>query len=157
MARDEPTGGGRRRRGWLTALGVLVALLVAFVALGGILQACAPDEPSRPAPADTSPTTASASPPSSPSPAASAPSRPVRDGEPEGELPDELPESIEPEPDESTEPPVDEPSDPADDAVFYENCDEVRAAGAAPLLAGEPGYRAELDRDGDGSACDPRG
>ncbi|CUM35799.1 hypothetical protein BN2537_563 [Streptomyces venezuelae] len=28
------------------------------------------------------------------------------------------------------------------------------AAGAAPLLLGQPGYRAELDRDGDGVACE---
>ncbi|WP_365985050.1 excalibur calcium-binding domain-containing protein [uncultured Actinomyces sp.] len=29
-----------------------------------------------------------------------------------------------------------------------------RAAGAAPMYKGEPGYRSELDRDGDGIACD---
>lgn len=38
--------------------------------------------------------------------------------------------------------------------VYYENCAEVRAAGAAPLHRGEPGYRSGLDRDGDGIACD---
>ncbi len=36
----------------------------------------------------------------------------------------------------------------------YENCDAVRAAGAAPLHAGEPGYSSRLDGDGDGSACE---
>jgi len=30
----------------------------------------------------------------------------------------------------------------------------VRAAGAAPLLAGQPGYSFKLDRDHDGSACE---
>jgi hypothetical protein len=35
-------------------------------------------------------------------------------------------------------------------AVYYKNCTEARAVGAAPLHQGEPGYRAELDRDGDG-------
>ncbi len=38
--------------------------------------------------------------------------------------------------------------------VSYANCDEVKAAGAAPLERGEPGYRAGLDRDNDGVACD---
>ncbi|MFI1177882.1 excalibur calcium-binding domain-containing protein [Streptomyces melanogenes] len=39
--------------------------------------------------------------------------------------------------------------------VYFENCAEARAAGAAPLLRGQPGYRAGLDRDGDGVACEP--
>ncbi len=38
--------------------------------------------------------------------------------------------------------------------VYYENCDAARAAGAAPLHEGDPGYRAALDRDNDGTACD---
>ncbi|WP_312859165.1 excalibur calcium-binding domain-containing protein [Pseudonocardia xinjiangensis] len=29
----------------------------------------------------------------------------------------------------------------------------VRAAGAAPIRRGDPGYRAALDRDGDGEGC----
>nr|WP_240194195.1 excalibur calcium-binding domain-containing protein [Gordonia sp. PDNC005] len=36
----------------------------------------------------------------------------------------------------------------------YANCSEARAAGAAPLLQGQPGYRSKLDRDGDGVACE---
>lgn len=43
---------------------------------------------------------------------------------------------------------------PTTQAVYYANCDAVRAAGAAPLHQGEPGYRKALDRDGDGIACD---
>lgn len=38
--------------------------------------------------------------------------------------------------------------------VYYPNCAAARAAGAAPLYAGEPGYRRKLDRDGDGVACE---
>ncbi|WP_245269664.1 excalibur calcium-binding domain-containing protein [Ensifer sp. WSM1721] len=34
------------------------------------------------------------------------------------------------------------------------NCTAARAAGAAPIRAGEPGYRRKLDRDGDGVACE---
>lgn len=37
--------------------------------------------------------------------------------------------------------------------VYYENCTAVRAAGAAPIFAGDPGYRPALDRDGDGQGC----
>ena len=45
---------------------------------------------------------------------------------------------------------------PAQSSVYYKNCDAVRAAGAAPLHRGEPGYRPGLDSDGDGVACEPK-
>ncbi|WP_443079742.1 excalibur calcium-binding domain-containing protein [Streptomyces sp. NBC_01717] len=32
----------------------------------------------------------------------------------------------------------------------FANCAEARAAGAAPVREGEPGFGAHLDRDGDG-------
>jgi len=38
--------------------------------------------------------------------------------------------------------------------VYYANCSAARSAGAAPLHSGEPGYRAGLDRDHDGVACE---
>lgn len=38
--------------------------------------------------------------------------------------------------------------------VYYANCTAARDAGAAPLYAGSPGYRAGLDGDGDGVACE---
>lgn len=38
--------------------------------------------------------------------------------------------------------------------VYYKNCDAARAAGAAPVYAGDPGYGRHLDRDGDGAACE---
>jgi hypothetical protein len=37
----------------------------------------------------------------------------------------------------------------------FRNCAEARAAGAAPVRAGEPGYGPHLDRDGDGIGCEP--
>ncbi|MGZ8335007.1 MAG: excalibur calcium-binding domain-containing protein [Allosphingosinicella sp.] len=40
-------------------------------------------------------------------------------------------------------------------AVYYPRCDYARAAGVAPILAGEPGYRPGLDADSDGIACEP--
>jgi hypothetical protein len=39
-------------------------------------------------------------------------------------------------------------------ASAYANCAAARAAGAAPLHRGDPGYSRRLDRDGDGTACD---
>jgi hypothetical protein len=38
--------------------------------------------------------------------------------------------------------------------VYYENCDAARAADAAPVYRGDPGYGTHLDRDGDGAACE---
>lgn len=38
--------------------------------------------------------------------------------------------------------------------VYYARCSDARAAGAAPLYEGDPGYRPALDRDGDGVACE---
>ena len=38
--------------------------------------------------------------------------------------------------------------------VYYANCGDVRAAGAAPIRRGDPGYSSSLDRDGDGIACE---
>ena len=38
--------------------------------------------------------------------------------------------------------------------VYYENCDAARAAGAAPVHRGDPGYDSHLDGDGDGVACE---
>jgi endonuclease YncB( thermonuclease family) len=39
-------------------------------------------------------------------------------------------------------------------SAYYGDCDAARAAGAAPIRVGQPGYRKGLDRDGDGTACD---
>ncbi|WP_406379234.1 excalibur calcium-binding domain-containing protein [Streptomyces sp. NBC_01618] len=39
-------------------------------------------------------------------------------------------------------------------SAYYANCTAVRAAGAAPIHAGEPGYGRHLDRDGDGIGCE---
>ena len=45
-------------------------------------------------------------------------------------------------------------STPEPQKEFYANCKEAKAAGAAPLYRGDPGYREDLDRDGDGTACE---
>lgn len=38
--------------------------------------------------------------------------------------------------------------------TYFASCAQARAAGAAPLHRGDPGYRSGLDRDGDGIACE---
>ena len=40
-------------------------------------------------------------------------------------------------------------------SVYYRNCAAARAAGAAPIYRGSPGYREGMDGDGDGVACEP--
>jgi hypothetical protein len=40
-------------------------------------------------------------------------------------------------------------------SVYYSGCNEVRAAGLAPLYRGDPGYRSGMDGDDDGIACEP--
>nr|WP_166178144.1 excalibur calcium-binding domain-containing protein [Altererythrobacter segetis] len=44
---------------------------------------------------------------------------------------------------------------PATRSSYYPNCAAAWRAGAAPIEEGEPGYRFELDGDGDGIACEP--
>jgi hypothetical protein len=39
-------------------------------------------------------------------------------------------------------------------STYFANCSAARAAGAAPVRRGEPGYGRHLDRDGDGVGCE---
>lgn len=50
--------------------------------------------------------------------------------------------------------PLQEAPAPAPAQAAYGTCAEARAAGAAPLYVGSPGYSSKLDRDGDGVACE---
>lgn len=43
---------------------------------------------------------------------------------------------------------------PASSNVYYKNCTEVRAAGAAPIYPGDPGWQSKFDRDNDGIGCE---
>lgn len=38
---------------------------------------------------------------------------------------------------------------------YWSGCNSARAAGTAPIYASEPGYRTDMDGDGDGIACEP--
>lgn len=133
---------------------VAVGLLVLLIILAVILAACGyeADGPQAPSTTSASPSMPSPS-PSSPAPAESprlptvtitAPAPTVTITTP-GPT-ETVTETVEGEPTGTTEPPVPD--------VYYENCDEARAAGAAPLIAREPGYRPELDADSDGVACE---
>jgi hypothetical protein len=50
--------------------------------------------------------------------------------------------------------PAPAPAAPAPSSVYFGSCADAKAAGAAPLYSGQPGYRAGLDRDRDGVACE---
>ncbi|WP_203568277.1 excalibur calcium-binding domain-containing protein [Aestuariimicrobium ganziense] len=50
--------------------------------------------------------------------------------------------------------PAPKPTTAAPKDVYYKNCSEARAAGAAPIYRGQPGYASHLDRDNDGVACE---
>lgn len=39
-------------------------------------------------------------------------------------------------------------------SAYYKNCTAARAAGAAPVYRGQPGYGSHLDRDNDGVGCE---
>ncbi|HEY8702765.1 MAG TPA: excalibur calcium-binding domain-containing protein, partial [Arthrobacter sp.] len=45
--------------------------------------------------------------------------------------------------------PAPAPVAPAPASVYYANCTAAKAAGAAPLYAGQPGYRSAMDGDKD--------
>lgn len=47
------------------------------------------------------------------------------------------------------------PARPPASGTYFRNCKEAWAAGAAPIYRGQPGYRPEMDGDGDGIACEP--
>ncbi len=49
---------------------------------------------------------------------------------------------------------TDAESSPTAPTPSYASCTQVRAAGAAPIRAGDPGFERRFDRDGDGTGCD---
>ena len=42
------------------------------------------------------------------------------------------------------------------ETLYFKNCKEARAKGYKNIKKGEPGYRAKLDRDKDGVACESK-
>lgn len=72
-------------------------------------------------------------------------------GAPDPAPPPEAPPEAEQPPAEPA--PFAEPAPPAGE-IYFPDCAAARTAGAAPIIAGQPGYRAGLDGDGDGIACE---
>ena len=68
--------------------------------------------------------------------------------------PSPTPTTTSPTPTPEPEPTSEAPAPAPEPEVFYKNCAAARAAGAAPIYRGQPGYRSKLDADGDGIACD---
>ncbi|WP_433612498.1 excalibur calcium-binding domain-containing protein [Dactylosporangium sp. CA-139114] len=135
-------------------------LLVAALAVAA-LAACDPNTPAKPNNLVGVAPSAEASPSESPSPSPS----PSPSMTPSAEIPaatTAVPTTQPPAPaattkkpapaKTTTKPPAPRTTPPA--AVYYKNCADVRAHGAAPLYRGQPGYRSGLDRDNDGVACE---
>jgi Excalibur calcium-binding domain len=61
---------------------------------------------------------------------------------------------VEGEPEPEYTPPIPVPAPRYDPPAYYANCSAARAAGAAPVYAGEAGYARRLDRDNDGVGCE---
>lgn len=99
---------------------------------------------SEPEPSETS--TRTSTPAATPTTSRSTTPRPTRTSTPPPQP------TSEPEPEPTSEPESEPEQPPAE--VFYDNCTEVKEAGAAPIYAGQPGFGSHLDRDGDGVACE---
>lgn len=122
---------------------------VATVLLLGLIGVCSPPPPQAPTAATppTAPPTAAAT---TPAAAWTWPQQPIPQATAaEPAAPDTAtPDTATPATD------ADAPDATPGPPAYYATCAQARAAGAAPLYVGEPGYRTGLDRDGDGKACD---
>ncbi|OZC91761.1 hypothetical protein CH254_04590 [Rhodococcus sp. 06-412-2C] len=139
-----------------------LAVAVAVLALTG----CSSDEPAEGDSVSTTSTRAGQTSSSNPPSSTSLPPVTTSQVVPQATVPDVVvpPETTPvyiPPPAPSPLPPVDVPApEPAPvptrsaPSVFYKNCTAVRAANADPIYAGDPGYSRDLDRDGDGVACE---
>ena len=112
-------------------------------AMTGILQGC----PGEPLPGRDAGPTVDVAPTPAPAPTTQAPAAPTQAAAP--------PAAPAPEQPQAPEAPA-EPAPPQEGNVYYPTCAAARAAGAAPIHQGQPGYSRKLDRDGDGVACEAK-
>ena len=121
---------------------VLLAVVPAFLlGLGACDTRTDEDGLSTPSESPSPTATVADEPPAEPAPADAVPPQELSDGDAAG--------------DEAVSDPAPAPApEPAPAGAYYRNCRAAREAGAAPLYVGDPGYRSELDRDGDGVACE---
>ncbi|MFE5792144.1 excalibur calcium-binding domain-containing protein [Streptomyces sp. NPDC056503] len=108
-------------------------------------------EPTTETPTPTPEPTTAAPTTRTPEPTTQAPTTPAPKPTTQAPKPAPTTPKPKPKPVQTTQPP--ETAEPEPEA-YYANCDAVRAAGAAPIHAGDPGYSRRLDRDGDGVGCE---
>ena len=151
-----------------------VSAALAMAACAGLAGCGVPsvaDDAGSPAPPPSPTVTASPSPTPTPSPSPTPSPTPTPTPTP---TPSPSPTTQAPPPEPSTPPETQEPEptpeadtqgggggaapapapEPKQESTYYPNCKAAKAAGAAPLYRGEPGYRPGLDRDKDGIACE---
>ncbi|MFE7095710.1 excalibur calcium-binding domain-containing protein [Streptomyces erythrochromogenes] len=87
-------------------------------------------------------------------PGTACPATPGTDLRPKPAAPAPAPTTAAPTTARTTAPAADDDGTGGGGSVSYANCAAVRAAGAAPIRRGDPGYGRHLDRDGDGVACE---
>ena len=92
------------------------------------------------------------SPSATPEPEATPETEATPEPEPASEEPTEASDA--PEVEEEPAPPAPAPQPVRAPTQMYSSCAQARAAGAAPLYEGDPGYNPRLDRDKDGVACE---
>lgn len=92
------------------------------------------------------------SPSATPEPEATPETEATPEPEPASEEPTEASDA--PEVEEEPTPPAPAPQPVRAPTQMYSSCAQARAAGAAPLYEGDPGYNPRLDRDKDGVACE---
>ncbi|SHM20959.1 excalibur calcium-binding domain-containing protein [Cryptosporangium aurantiacum] len=175
-----PQQGQNKRSGlqplhWaLIGVGGVIVLLCGLCGIVGVFSS--PDE-SSPSPTTVAATESSAVPAASPSTSSAEPSptdlattgapvvgdgvigsQPSADADVDVDqqtVPDVVPTTRAAAPRPTTQAPAPAPAKTtAGSSVYYKNCDAVRAAGADPIRAGDPGYAKHLDRDGDGVGCE---
>ena len=92
------------------------------------------------------------SPSATPEPEATLETEATPEPEPASEEPQEASDA--PAVEEEPAPPAPAPQPVRAPTQMYSSCAQARAAGAAPLYEGDPGYNPRLDRDKDGVACE---
>lgn len=92
------------------------------------------------------------SPSATPEPEATPKPEVTPEPEPASEEPQEASDA--PEVEEEPAAPAPAPQPVRAPTQMYSSCAQARAAGAAPLYEGDPGYNPRLDRDKDGVACE---
>ncbi|WP_086007978.1 excalibur calcium-binding domain-containing protein [Nocardia concava] len=138
--------------------------LAALTACTLLAAACGSTSTSGPAPTTpktttatttAAPTTTTATPTAAPTPTAvTSPPQPIQPLVPPPAAAPPTTTAVAAPPPAPQAPPAEPPTTKPTPSVYYKTCADAKRAGAAPLHRGDPGYRPDLDRDGDGIACE---